>query len=419
MTDPSETKLYRLLRWSERYAKTDMVYFASGGFWLIMNQIGLTLIGLGVSIVFGHFAAQDTYGNYRYVLILAGLFASLSLSGLGISVAQSIARGFDGALRQGFRLSVRWSLGLVVFSLMGAGYYWFFQQNAFVAISCLIIAISGPILNSASLYDSFLGGKKMFKRQTIYDFFDALIPALLLAAAIFLTSRAILLIIVYYAANTVAALFFYLKTQRLAQNDTTDPELFRYSAHLSTMNIISTIADKIDSIAVFTILGPAQLAIYTYATLMPEQIKAIAKLLTPLSLAKFTLRTIQEIRLSIWRRLAIFLLTFAAAIALYILLAPLLFKILFPVYLQSATYSQWYALSIIFAVSAIPLSSVFQAHKKTKELYISNNGAAVLLIILLPVLTYYYGIMGAVTAQLLYRAFGASITAWQFMRMKE
>ena len=40
-------RLVHILRWSERYTKTDMVYFASGNFWLITSRV----IGVGSGVV--------------------------------------------------------------------------------------------------------------------------------------------------------------------------------------------------------------------------------------------------------------------------------------------------------------------------------------------------------------------------------
>ena len=57
-----------LLAKAERYAKTDLRYLFQNGFWLVVGQGVAIVLGLAVSVAFGHFASQDTYGNYKYVL---------------------------------------------------------------------------------------------------------------------------------------------------------------------------------------------------------------------------------------------------------------------------------------------------------------------------------------------------------------
>ena len=39
MIDKIKNKTYKLLRKSEKYTKTDMVYLTKGGFWLTLGQI--------------------------------------------------------------------------------------------------------------------------------------------------------------------------------------------------------------------------------------------------------------------------------------------------------------------------------------------------------------------------------------------
>lgn len=39
-------RIYKLLRWSQRYTRTDMVYLAKGGTWLSLAQGVATLAGL-------------------------------------------------------------------------------------------------------------------------------------------------------------------------------------------------------------------------------------------------------------------------------------------------------------------------------------------------------------------------------------
>jgi O-antigen/teichoic acid export membrane protein len=416
----SETRpslFYRVLRWSERYTKTDMTYLAKSGGWLVTGQVVLMGVSLAVAIVFGHFVSTDAYGNYKYALTLASILGVLSLSGLATSVTQSAAKGYEGALAQGFSLNMRSSLLLAAAALAGA--LWsFLAGNNFVAASLVIIAVFAPLLNSFTLYSSYLIGLKDFKQDTIYNIIDGALPALFLIGVIFFTRRAIILVLVYFVANMAVTAFFYFRSLRLAKNNKHDPELLVYSTHLSVMNIIDTVADKIDSISVFMLLGPAPLAIYSFAIAIPEQIKALIKMMGPLSIAKFAERSMAEIDKTIWRRILVFALGFGICVVVYILLAPLIFRILFPIYIPSTGYSQLYALSMIFAAVGIPFGTIFQAHKKTKELYITSLVSQLLLIVFLPILTFEYGILGTILSQLLYRGIGMVIAIWQFFAIK-
>lgn len=414
--DPLRTKFIASLRFLERYTKTDMVFIARQGPWLILSQGIAMAASLLLAVAFGHLASQDTYGNYKYVLSLWGICSAFTLSGIGTAVMQAAARGYDGTLRQGFRLNLRWSIGSIVIALGMAAYYYFFEQNLFLATSLCIVAIFSPFISSFSLFDPFLTGKKEFKRNSIYLSLNGLIPVLALIATLFVTDRAIVFIAVFFVSNLLTDAVTYALAARSAKNDTNDPGLLSYGAHLSIMGIVSALADRIDNIAMFILLGPVNLALYTFAIAIPEQIKQMVKFVTPLSLARFAERSIDEIRVTIWRRISILALIIALGILLYIVCAPLIFKILFPQYMEAVAFSQWYAPSILFAVLTTPIVSILQAHKKTRELYIISSISSVLLLVALPLGIYMYGIAGAIAAQFAYRMAAAVVTVWQFTK---
>ncbi|HVW71699.1 MAG TPA: oligosaccharide flippase family protein, partial [Candidatus Paceibacterota bacterium] len=209
----------------QTFLQTDLDYLVRGGSWLVVSQAGAALLSLATAVAFGHVAAADTYGNYKYVLALAGLFGAFSLTGIGTAVTQATARGLDGSLRQGVRLSLAWSWGVVVIALAAAGYYGFFVHNQFLALSLVIVALLSPVLNSFSLFDPYLIGKKRFDLNTILSFLNALVPVAAVIVTLFLTNRAIVIILVYFVANTLSDVVCYARTLRFAANDATYPKL--------------------------------------------------------------------------------------------------------------------------------------------------------------------------------------------------
>src|SRR3989344_6820392 len=102
--------LTRLVRWSEGYTKLDMVYLASGSFWITLSQAGSTIVSLVVLIAFANLLTQEDYGTYRYILALAGLLNIFSLTGMKSSVARAVAMGQDGALRAAVRHQLIWGV---------------------------------------------------------------------------------------------------------------------------------------------------------------------------------------------------------------------------------------------------------------------------------------------------------------------
>ena len=198
MIERARSYLIRILRWSEKFTKTDMVYLASGGFWLVFEQIMAAIFAFALAVAFGHFASKDLYGNYKYVLSLASVLTAFSLSGIGTAVTQAAARGKEGTLKQGFTINLRWSVPMSLISL-GVGGFYFFQGNSFVALSMWVVALFSPFLYSFSLFDNFLIGLRKFDRVALYSVVINFASMIILILALFAGHRAIVLVIAYFA----------------------------------------------------------------------------------------------------------------------------------------------------------------------------------------------------------------------------
>jgi O-antigen/teichoic acid export membrane protein len=409
MLQKLKQKTYNILRKSEKYTKTDMVYLTKGGFWLTLGQIFASASAFLLAIAYANFLSKEAYGIYKYVLSIAGIFSAFTLTGMGTAVAQSVARGFEGTLKFAFWKSLKWSIFMMVASLLGAIYY-FINENQTLAISLLIIGSSSPLLQSAGLYTSFLNGKKEFKAITLYGMFRSLIPAISIFITITLTNNPIILILVYFVSHTLTTIFLYFRSIKKFQiNKEIDDQALNYSKHLSLMNVLSAIANQIDKILIFHYLGAAQLAIYAFAVTIPEQIKGLFKNVGTLAFPKFVNKSKKEIKKSLAKKTMQFGLIMIGIIFVYILVAPFIYKILFPQYLESIFYSQIFAISLLAVISVLPISALQAKSEKTKlyKLKISNS---IFQILILFILIYFYGLMGVILARVIARFFNLALS---------
>ncbi|MDB5225325.1 MAG: hypothetical protein JWL87_277 [Candidatus Adlerbacteria bacterium] len=373
MITRSRELTYRLLRWSEQYTKVDMLYLAHGGFWAIVGQIVSSLSVLAVSVLLARYLNQDQYGQYKYVLSLVSLLSIASLSGLSTSVLQSAARGFDGALPEGFRISLRWSILMFAGALAIGGYY-LLQGNFLLGVGMLVGGCLAPFIASANLYSPFLAAKKDFARQTIYMIGAVmLLPSAALIATAFLTHDPLAVVLAYFISNAAGALFFYYRTLKAyrAERGQKDPGMLTYSKHLSFMGILGGVASNLDQILLFQFVGPAQLAVYNFATGIPDQLKGPLKNLDGMLQARFASHLSANIRNSM-RNKSLLLLAFGiVSSAVYIPLAPYLFEMLFPRYMNAVPYSQFYALYLL-SLPFIPSMSYLTSKRLIKEQYIDG-----------------------------------------------
>jgi len=188
-----------------------MVYLAKGGFWLTLGQGVGAFLGLILAVAFANLVPKEIYGNYKFILSLASIIGAFTLTGMGIAITQSVARGFEGVLRTGFRTQLKWSIFIIIASLGGALYY-FWSGNNTIAISLLIVGLFSPLMIATRLYGSFLTGKKEFRTGTFYGMFRNVIPVISLLTTLAFTYNPIVLVFVYFLSRTATNTFFYLRT---------------------------------------------------------------------------------------------------------------------------------------------------------------------------------------------------------------
>lgn len=402
-------KTHDILRWSEKYTKTDMVYLGKGGLWLSVIQASGAISALILSIFFAHFFPKDSFGTYKYVLALSGIIGSLTLTGLGPAITQSVARGFEGSLKQGFKENFKWGLGIIVVSLVGSTYY-FLHDNFILAVSLIIIAIASPIIDGASYFSSYLSGKKDFRTLAKLSAVGNVLSALFLVCTLLVTKNILIIIGIYFASYTAIAYCSYFYTlHKHKPGNTTDPEMIPYAKHLTLMGIVSTLAEQADKVIVFHYAGAIELAIYTFAVAIPTQIRGLLKGIAVLAFPKFAAGDLETARKSIPRKMLTFFLIVLPVILIYILCAPLIYKVLFPQYVSAVKMSQIFSLSLLAYSNVIP-GAFLQAQKKIKSLYSVHITVSVIRIFMLFIGIQLFGVWGIIYARIAHEFVGLIIS---------
>ena len=390
-------KLISILRWSEKYTQTDMVYLTRGGFWLILGKIVFNISGFLLIIAFANLLSKEAYGTYQYVLSVASILAIPTLSGMNSAIVRAVAQGYEGSLLPAISTQIRWGILGGLASLGVAGYY-FFTHNTTLALSFLIISFFIPLMNPLANYQAFWTGKKRFDVQTKYNTVIRLLAVGALIATLLLTKNLIFVFTVYFASYTLLYfIFFTITFKKIPPSQKQDPKAIPYGKHLSLLDIMGAIASQLDKILLWYFLGPEALAIYMFATAPVQQTKALFKTLRPLALPKFSQYHTEKSKADLFKKVVKFFPVMAFVTISYIILIPYFFGIFLPQYAESIPYSQLFAMTMLF-IPQILLITFLTAQKKTKELSIFQSSfylvQAALLVILLP----FYGILGAVLA---------------------
>lgn len=394
----------RLLRQTEKYTKTDMVYLAEGGVWLGLGQIVASGAALITSIAFANLLPSEVFGLYKYVLSIASLLAITTLVGVDSTITQAVARGYEGTLEKGVKAKMKWGAIGSLISLIIATYY-YTQGDSALSISFGIVAIFTPFSEAFDAYNSFLFGKKLFNTQAIYGSIKKIIVIISIVTILLITENVSLIIFVYFLSITIPSLFLFYKTKKKYKaNDEIDLEAIPYGKKMSAYYIIPLITAELDKILIFQYVGAIDLAIYALAMAPTDQIKGLLKNINALAMPQFSQKSSAEIKKTITEKVKILAIGTCILVGIYILIAPHFFGFFFSKYLSSVIYSQILALSLIPVIISGFLYTVLESQRAEKELYQYNTHTNILSIIILLPLVYYFGIWGAVISRITIRS---------------
>ncbi len=401
--------------------RIDALYFIKGGFWLSVTQAITILAGLITTALFAHYLTEIEYGVYRYLVGLAALLSAFSLTGIGQAILQTAAKKYYSFYQETLKLNFLFSAGIVLSSIFGGAYYWL-NGNSTLALGCLIIALFQPLINTFQYTTSYLQGDGQFRTSTIIQTIRTLVVSIASLFALLWTRN----IIALFAVLLITTAFINLATHlycRPKKAGSTPKDISEkyilYAKNSSIRNAVSSIAFRADSLFIFTQLGAAELAIYSIATLVPEQIKGSFKNLSSLLLPKYSAHTNEKILLGgIPKRSFQISMLLLAITIFYIVISPYFYHLFFPKYEISILYSQIYALAFPSFFALIPMT-VIQSRLDEKALDHINNQNTFWSLLLVIVLTIFYGIMGAVIGKVVARYLNAFYIYTKFLKISK
>lgn len=419
MIDRYKNHAYRLLRWSERYTKLDMVYFASGSFWQTFGQVGSSLVALGLVLVFANFLPKETYGTYRYLISLAGILNVFTLTGMSQAVMQAVSTGRDGALRASVRYQLKWNSILMLVSWALAAYY-LWHGNFVYGGALLVLSLCVPLTNAFNTYGAYLAGKRQFRLNNIFSVLSTIIYAAGMVAVIFISGQVVWLVAAYALTTLVSTTLFYFTTVWMfkppIESSQEAADVLKYGRHLTYINLMMPVVGQIDNIILNHFWGPAHLATYSIAMAIPNRAIPFVKSWVDIGFPKIAVKTSDEINRTLYRRIAQGLLMGAVFAASYALAAPYLFKYLLPQYLDAVYYTQLLSLTFIFALPLRYTGSLFAAQKMSRLVFVSGAVQNSIRLASYVVLGIWGGVLGLVVAQVLNSGLSllVNIISWQF-----
>ncbi len=409
MPTDAKNRLIKLLRWSEKYTKTDMVYLAQSSFWLQAGSLFVSFASFLLYILFGHVLSKEVYGTYQYLLSIGAIVGAFTLTGMNSAVIRAVSRGFEGTYREAIRVQLLWNI-VPLLGSWALGVYYLTHGNMTLGWGLFLVGVFIPLNATFNTYGAYLSAKKDFRRGFFYSLFInapyyisvALVAISLPTALALLSANVIAQGIGYYVAHRRTVAFYKPNTEQ-------EPGALAYGTQLSVINFLSVAIAQIDNILVFHFLGAAELAIYSFATAIPDRLN-IFRNIAAAAFPKFSARTQDEIRISLGRKM-LFSIGGALVVAFaYDLVAQPFFTLFFPRYLEAVPFSQAYAFIIAVAVSPL-FTTALTAHRRVRSLYVFNLLSPIVQLALEIVGILFGGLWGLVFARIGSALF-SSILGW-------
>ena len=409
---------FRLKQWVKRILlligkrlRIDLLYVARSGFWLTSSQFLSTLLTFILSVAYANLMPKEVYGSYRYVLSIVGILSITALPGINDALLRAVARGQEGSLALAVKKKISWGL-LGGLACLAVALYYFYGNQSSIASAFLVAAVFVPFTDAFATYDAFLQGKKLFRASAVFFVIFQCAFAGLLSLVLFLTHELVLVLAAYFIITIGTRLALYLTAVRLYRpNEKIDFSITPYGKHLSAMGIVGSISSYLDRLLLFHYVGPLGVAAYTVAVGPPEQIKGYIKNIYSIAVPKFSRQTETEIRSTIRHKALLLLIALVGIVALYIILAPTLFHLLFRNYSDAIIYTQLYAISLLSGVNILYYSAL-QSQAAIKKLYYFSFAGPILLIILELTLIPTFGILGAIIAKTAARFLTTAVSFW-------
>ena len=403
--DSIRTHLIRMLRWSEKYTKTDMVKLVSGGSFITAGYAIAVLSQLGLAIGFGHLLEPTRYGTYRILLELYALINVLAPLGIANELSRDAAQGVRLSLARSFALTLRWSWPTLLGALAVVG--WFaLRGESWVLIALVLCTI--PLQNASMMYSSYLLGARDFKRVSLYTSTITVMQSVLVLGTLLISHDPYILFGVYGLSGLGLNIIAYRHTKkRIGADLVPTPERHDFKKASIRQTLLSSVTNLVghaDALLIAWLLGPFALATYTYATGIPDQIRGMFKAGSTMLFPAFVTRPGEVVASSMRHKMLITMIAAGIVGGIYVVLAPLLFSLLFPLYVAAVPYSQWYAISVITVAVFIPLSAINargEHNTQIRHTLITNGTQLALYCVLIPL----FNIDGALLAIILGRIY--------------
>lgn len=392
-------------------------YFTYQGFFTLQAH-GINIVyGLVVSYATALFFSPELFGQYRFVLNIIGMLSIITLGGIATAIAKDLNQHEKSPLLHTAKMyyipialyAMSLLITIPIVSIWGRSELWSLL---------LIVAMLGPIEAAMLIFSGgIIIGKALFKKAIYYSLTAKIISIILISAMFTWYQSATLLLAITMSVNILVHGTFVKKYIYSYTNAEKNNRIFIYGTKLSLINMPNTLVWYLDGLMISAYFGITQLAVFTVALMIPEQVKILFKELIAITFSRqasgkdSTARRRQLVYFS-----SIGTICFLFIILLYWITADVFFGILFPKYNDANTiFLSKIAFATLITVPWNLIPQYLQAHGATKAVRNSNIIASVVFLICLITLIPSYSLLGAIISRGLFRISYATLSLYYLL----
>jgi O-antigen/teichoic acid export membrane protein len=358
-----------------RALKLDVRFYSRSFVFLSFGHVSGVIRGVATTFLMARWLDPIILGQFRYILAAFGMAGIFAMNGMSSAVIRGVAQGDTViarlALRRILLIAPLGSLAL----LLAAGERLLAHEPT-VAMGLALAAIAFTPYCACGLYGSILTGQQKIKELSQLAVLNNLVFAIAFVVILRMDRSLFAITIAYFGFDLlIRGLLTIRELRRLPATGDATAHL-SLGNHLSGIGVMQTIAAQLDQILIQRFAGYQTLALYSVATVIPEQIKDMINglngtLLQRMSRHEKTDALVRTTQRHFWMVLA----GSAGVVGAYALVVPWALPWLFPKYEAAVIPSMVYAVGLLALPANVGIY-FFQAHQELGRLwrfYMTNS----------------------------------------------
>ncbi|MCC6176369.1 MAG: lipopolysaccharide biosynthesis protein [Chloroflexi bacterium] len=240
---------------------------ASGALWMLLSFGAARGLAFATNLVLARLLSPSDFGLVSYAMILIGLFTLLQ--DLGVPAAIIYGKR-DLAVVGGTALTINVAAALVLLGVAVLGSPMMASLSGHEETASIVVALAVGLVLSAigSVQGAVLVKELAFRRKVIPEVVPPLVSGIVSISAALLGFGVWSLVYGYLTRVTVSSILLWSLTNVRPRPEfrwSVAADLLSYGGHVSFNSMIGVIASNVDYFIIGSLLGAAQLGLYTLA----------------------------------------------------------------------------------------------------------------------------------------------------------